>query len=132
MRNILAIAIGAFFGAVSRFFISQMSISHFPFATLFINIFGNFVLCFVAEITVEHIKISPALRHMITTGFISSFTTFSTFVLEIVKFLMKREFTIAVIYPLLSIVLGLLASILGFELARIISERQQQGEYETA
>uniref|UniRef100_A0A7C5V0M1 Fluoride-specific ion channel FluC n=1 Tax=Caldicellulosiruptor owensensis TaxID=55205 RepID=A0A7C5V0M1_9FIRM len=130
MRNILAIAIGAFFGATSRFLISQLSIGIFPFATLFINIFGSFVLCFVVEITVEHIKISPVLRHMIATGFISSFTTFSTFVFEIVELLMRGKFLVAVIYPLLSVVLGLLASISGFELAKIISERQQKEEYE--
>lgn len=132
MKNIVAIAIGAFFGAVCRFFISQLSLGSFPFTTLFINVVGSFVLCFVAEITVEHIKISTALRHMITTGFISSFTTFSTFVLEIVRFLMKGEFTAAIVYPLLSIVLGLLASIFGFELARAVSERQQKEEYEAA
>lgn len=45
---------------------------------------------------------------------------------------MKGEFTAAIVYPLLSIVLGLLASIFGFELARVILERQQKEEYEAA
>ncbi len=130
MKNIIAIAIGAFWGSILRFFICQLKITNFPFSTLFINVVGSFILGFISEIMIKHLKVSEALKHMITTGFISSFTTFSTFVLEIVRFLINGEFTIAIFYPLLSIILGLLASILGVEFAIIISEKQEKEEYE--
>lgn len=130
MKNIIAIAIGAFWGAIFRFFLLQLKTGDFPFATLFINVIGSFVLCFITEITVEHMKISESFKHMITTGFISSFTTFSAFVLEILRFLINGEFTIAIFYSLLSIILGLLASILGIEIAIHISERKKKEEYE--
>lgn len=126
MKNIVAISIGAFFGAISRYFLSQFHVLDFPVATLFINVLGSFILCFIAEITIETIKIRTTLRHMVTTGFISSFTTFSTFVFETIKLMSNGELTKALIYPILSVLLGLLASMLGIELAEDITERQKE------
>ncbi|WAM33600.1 fluoride efflux transporter CrcB [Caldicellulosiruptor morganii] len=128
MKNIAAISVGAFFGAISRYLISQLYVADFPVATLFINVLGSFVLCFVAQITIDHIKIRPSLRHMITTGFISSFTTFSTFVIEIVKLISKGEAAVAFIYPVLSILLGLFAALLGYEAAEFVATRRQKEE----
>jgi len=128
MKNIVAISVGAFFGAISRYLISQLYVADFPLATLFINVFGSFVLCFVAQISIEHIKIRPAIRHMITTGFISSFTTFSTFIIEIIKLISKGEAAKAFVYPALSILLGLFAALLGYEAAEFVAARRQKEE----
>ncbi|AZT91221.1 fluoride efflux transporter CrcB [Caldicellulosiruptor changbaiensis] len=128
MKNIAAISVGAFFGAISRYLISQLYVADFPTATLFINVLGSFALCFVAQITIDHIKIKPAVRHMITTGFISSFTTFSTFIIEIIKLISKGEAAKAFVYPVLSILLGLFAALLGYEAAEFVAARRQKEE----
>lgn len=128
MKNIIAISAGAFFGAVSRYLISRFYVTDFPVATLFINVFGSFVLCFVAQITIDHIKLKPALRHMITTGFISSFTTFSTFIIEIIKLASEGRMAKAFVYPVLSILLGLFAALLGYEAAEFVETKTQKQE----
>lgn len=130
LKNITAVAIGAFLGAIGRFYISRLNLSSLPLGTLITNVFGSFILCFIIEITMEHIKISDFLKHMVTTGFLSSFTTFSSFVFEIIRYLIKGKYSAAVIYSFLSIIFGLIASILGFESAEIISRNQRKREYD--
>lgn len=130
MKKIIGIAIGAFLGTILRFFLSQFNSEIFPISTLLINITGSFVICFFMEVTIESIRISETIKHLITTGFISSFTTFSTFVLEIIKFLINGKITFALLYPILSIILGLLSSILGYEVAKFILENKIERSYE--
>lgn len=131
MKKIIGISIGAFLGTILRFFLSQLNSGPFPISTFLINISGSFTICFFVELTVESIKISDTVKHLITTGFISSFTTFSTFVLEIIKFIINGKITFAIIYPTLSIIFGLLSSILGYKLARFILENKIERSYET-
>lgn len=130
MKNIIAISIGAFFGAVCRFVISRLNFGSFPLTTLFVNVLGSFILGLITEIILEHIKMTETLRHMIITGFISSFTTFSSFILEIIELLIRGEITIAILYPIFSILLGLLAFILGIRIVGFISVKQRKKECE--
>ncbi|MEN3011358.1 MAG: CrcB family protein [Dictyoglomus thermophilum] len=130
MKNIIAVSIGAFFGAICRFVISRLNFGPFPLTTLFVNVLGSFILGLIAEIIVEHIRMTETLRHMITTGFISSFTTFSSFILEIIELLIRGEITIAILYPISSILLGLLVFILGVRMAGVISVKQRKEEFE--
>jgi fluoride exporter len=90
----------------------------FPYATLSINVGGSFLMGFLFIETVERLTVSPALRAGILTGFIGGYTTFSTFELEIVLLVQHGAPVKALLYTLLSVVLGLAAAFGGVVIAR--------------
>ncbi|WP_114571276.1 fluoride efflux transporter CrcB [Exiguobacterium flavidum] len=108
----LAIAIGAFFGAISRFaintFVKARTKTEFPFATLFVNVTGSFALGFLAGS-----EQGGLLMLALGTGFMGSFTTFSTFKLENLQFYQKRDERLLIGYLAASYSLGILAAVLG-------------------
>lgn len=115
----LAVGIGGFLGAITRWAITEwMGRPHgFPLATLLINLTGSFVLAWFYTFTVERVRVHPALRLGIGTGFIGAFTTFSTFTVDSWQ-LWKSGLILQVAgYVSLTVVGGLFAAFLGYSLA---------------
>jgi len=112
---ILAVGIGGFFGAISRFlissFIQKLSSLLFPFGTLSVNVIGSFLIGFLA-MYFENI-ISPTQKALLITGFLGALTTFSTFSYETVLMLQNTLYYRALINIILNIVLSLSATIMG-------------------
>ncbi|AST57496.1 chromosome condensation protein [Thermoanaerobacterium thermosaccharolyticum] len=127
------IGIGGFFGAILRYIVSSyyQSILHtvFPIETFFINIFGSFLLSYISNLTLEEFKVNFNIRLAITTGFIGAFTTFSTFTKETMDLLRNGRIAVALIYVLMSILVGFIMSFIGFELgdktAKILQGREE-------
>lgn len=117
----LFIVIGAAFGALSRYYLtlklSQLLCTDFPVATFIINLSGALVIGFFATFVVEEIAIASDIQKMIGIGFLGSYTTFSTYVLETNNLLEKHQQT-AVAYWLGSAILGVLCIQLGVWLAK--------------
>lgn len=84
----------------------------FPLLTLFINILGAFLIGFISTIVLKKFM-NPHLLLLLKTGLCGGFTTFSTFALESITLHKNGNTTLAMIYIVLSIVLGLSAVILG-------------------
>jgi CrcB protein len=80
--------------------------SLFPFATLFINLVGSFLIGIVYVSGVEYAKINPVLCLGLMSGFLGGFTTFSAFSLETVRLLEKELWIPAFCYVVLSSLLG--------------------------
>ncbi|WP_042473197.1 fluoride efflux transporter CrcB [Bacillus ndiopicus] len=112
------VAIGGFFGAISRFAISNWIKQHFrtyfPLATFCINLIGSFLL----GICVGLGPIS-SLQLLAGTGFLGAFTTFSTFSVESVKLYESRGLLAAATYMCLSCVLGILLAFIGWWLMSV-------------
>lgn len=123
-RPSLAVAIGAIFGALSRFYVTEFAKLIFGknfgyYGTFFINISGCFFIAYILTLALENIRnISPELRLMTTTGFCGAYTTFSTYGLESKGFLDKGDVTIFLIYWFGSAVIGMIGVQLGVLLAR--------------
>lgn len=115
MMDVLTVMVGAFFGAVARFGIGQLvkkwTTSVFPWATLFVNVSGSFLLGYLFNAPVDY-KILLGCG----VGFLGSFTTFSTFKLEVMRFVAKDWLRFGM-YLLATYVLGLLAAYLGYHLS---------------
>ncbi len=116
------IGLGGFLGAIARYwlsgFIYQWLGTDFPYGTLVVNVLGAFLLGFFMTAVLRGVAI-PA-RNVITIGFLGAFTTFSTFSYETVVLLQQGELLRGVGNVVMSIVLGVVAVILGIILARVI------------
>lgn len=117
MMNVLLIAVGGFFGAISRFYVSKrMNQSQFklPYGTLTINLLGSF---FLGLLIGENIQ--GGFYALMGTGFLGAFTTFSTLTIESLQLLEKKERAQAGLYLLLTYLGGIAAGFLGLILGRL-------------
>jgi CrcB protein len=76
------VAAGGFVGAVARYGVAEALPAAFPWGTLAANALGSFalgVLLYEAQLAGV---LSAETRLLVGTGFLSSFTTFSTFAVE--------------------------------------------------
>lgn len=119
---------GGFIGAISRYSIGEwiQPANGFPLGTLLINLSGCFLLSwFLTFYTVrKHFRAEFTL--FIGTGFIGSFTTFSTFSVETILLFQNGLAVYGVIYILVSIIFGILLAYLGLKLAYINEEKGER------
>src|SRR6476659_9467444 len=117
MNNLLLIAFGGALGSVSRYgcqrWIYQIYPHPFPFGTFAVNIVGSLLIGVFYGLSEKGDLLSPDWRLFLTTGFCGGFTTFSTFSFETISLLKEGNYSYALGYVLLSVVLGLLAVWLG-------------------
>ena len=113
LSTLLAIGIGGFFGAISRFLIAswmqKLTGSFFPIGTLTVNVLGSFVIGFLYLYFEQ--SINPLYKAMLVTGFLGALTTFSTFSLETVLMLQDGLFVKALINILANVTLTIFATI---------------------
>jgi len=125
----LAIAIGAIFGALSRFYITEGAKAIFGkdssfYGTFFINVSGCLLIAYILTLAIENIRIiSPELRLMTTTGFCGAYTTFSSYGLETNNLLTKGNITTMLIYWVGSAIAGMIGIQLGVFLASFTSQK---------
>ena len=124
MQTILVIAVGGALGALSRYglgvWISNKWSQEFPLHTFLINITGAFLLGFLHILFLERLNVSPLWRLGIGVGFLGAFTTFSTFGFEVISLLEGGSFLTALLYILLSLIVGFSGVALGVWLARLL------------
>jgi CrcB protein len=120
-KNLFALIIGGFIGAVLRFEIGEWMpypTDGFPWYTLLINWAGCLFLGWFLTITLSKIRIQPEIRLGLGTGMTGSFTTFSTFSIQSVHLITSGHSVIASLYIVFSVVGGVGLSIAGVALAR--------------
>ena len=114
--NVVYIAIFGALGSLARYGVGIWAKNLFgvlfPWGTLLVNIVGSFILGFVTTLALEN-RVSESTRLAIAIGFCGAFTTFSTFELELMNTILEGKISIAFLYILASVLLGLLAMFLG-------------------
>ncbi len=107
LTTIIAVGIGGFFGAISRFliasYIQKLTSLFFPVGTLAVNVVGSFLIGFL-YLYFEH-TISPLSKAVLVTGFLGALTTFSTFSLETFLLLQDGLYLKALLNILLNVTL---------------------------
>ncbi|MCP8966978.1 fluoride efflux transporter FluC [Ectobacillus ponti] len=98
----------------------------FPAATFSANMLGSFLLAFLTSWLFRSGRLSPQLVAGIGTGFIGSFTTFSTFSMEMVRLLESGEAGNAAAYGLGSAAGGLLLAYAGWQTGEVLAARRQR------
>jgi CrcB protein len=118
MLKIFIIGIGGSIGAILRYLISGY-VQHltksvgFPYGTLFVNVFGCFIIGILFHLSDAHGVFSSQSRSLIFIGILGSFTTFSTFGNETMNLFHESENLLAYANIVVHIVLGLGAVWLG-------------------
>jgi len=124
VRGAIAISFGAIAGALSRYYLTLLFKSWldspFPYGTFFINLTGCVGIGFCSVVLGDRFPtLSPDLRLLLITGFLGSYTTFSTYGLESLSlFLQSRSWT-ALTYWIGSILLAIPCVYGGMMLAKI-------------
>lgn len=122
MQAYLAVAIGGTLGCWARYLLTNLVQAllgrDFPYATLSINVLGSFLMGFLFVATLDRLIVSPYMRLGVLTGFLGGFTTFSTFAMETLLLAEDGEAGKAILYVLLSLVLGIGGAIGGAYMAR--------------
>lgn len=122
MQIVLLIAVAGALGALSRYGISLAAARWlgpgFPFGTLLVNVIGCLLLGVLAQRGLSHPSLSKPLQLAIGTGFLGSFTTFSTFGVETVTLLQDGAWGPALANVGLNVLVGLGCAALGMALGR--------------
>lgn len=117
------VSVGGAAGALARYWLSgwvnTAYAGFFPLGTLVVNVLGSLLLGFGMQ-AMEAFPVSAAMRTLLGIGFLGAFTTFSTFSYETVTLVRDGDWTRAVLYTVLSLVLGLLAVLIGIGAASIL------------
>jgi fluoride exporter len=125
IRNPIAVSIGAIAGSLSRYYLSiwiaQRLGTSFPYATLIINLTGSLAMGIFTTLVLERtLLLSPDICLLIATGFLGSYTTFSSYELDTMNLIQASGFNKAIIYWLGSAVMGFICLYLGIVTARLI------------
>ena len=129
MKKYLYIGSFGFLGAIVRFLIKNANITDlnkvFPVNTLLINVTGSFLLAFVMALTLEVVQVKEELKLGITTGFIGTYTTFSSYCKDAVSLITKGNYFLSIAYVLLSVILSFAAIYIAVTLANRLTKRME-------
>jgi fluoride exporter len=124
LRNYLYVFVGGGLGASARYWISGLIPrwvdSGFPYANLFINVSGSFLIGLLMTAMEDRFLVSPSLRIFLTIGILGGYTTFSSFSYEAVALLNNGELLRASAFIFLSIGLCLVGTFLGAALGKLV------------
>jgi CrcB protein len=110
------VGLGGMFGAVFRYLttlVTQGVSMTFPYGTLISNLLGCFVIGIVATLAVGSTLLSTEARLFLMTGICGGYTTLSSLVYELAKFVEDGEFLHASVYFAATFVGAVMAFYLG-------------------
>jgi CrcB protein len=116
-KNFLLVGFGGALGSMLRYGLGiLLGVRSFPITTLFINIIGSFVIGIIIGLSLESESFNLNWKPLLATGLCGGFTTFSAFSIENIQLIQQGKFLLSGAYILLSIILGITAAWLGYEL----------------
>jgi CrcB protein len=123
MTKYLLVLFGGGLGSILRFwvggYISGKMGTRFPFGTFFINCTASFLVGLIVTLLAEKTHWNPNLRYLIPIGFLGGYSTFSSFEYETFRVAQDGELRIALLYVVLSVVVGFFAVWLGAIVGRL-------------
>ena len=121
MEKYIAVAIGGAVGALCRMALGEWvmtKVSSFPYGTVVVNLIGCLIIGLVLGLYMQKPDLSQLARFFLVVGGLGAFTTFSTFAYETGAMMEKGQTGLALLYVILSAILGVLAVFCGQLLVR--------------
>lgn len=123
VKVLIAIFFGGGMGSVMRYCIQLLLHEkivpyNFPWATFTVNIIGCLLIGLFYALSAKF-NWSSEIRLLLTVGLCGGFTTFSTFSNDIFELCKQGEIIMAAVYIFMSIILGVLAVIGGYTIAKL-------------
>lgn len=116
------VCVGSALGGGARYLVSlwmaRLLGQSFAYGTLTVNAVGSFLIGALMYTSVEGSAISPTVRLALATGVLGGFTTYSTFSYETLRYLQQGAWSTALANVLVTLLGCLLATFLGWTLAR--------------
>ena len=128
-RAWLAVAVGGLAGTELRYGLGLAfpdTPGEVPWATLWINAGGSFVLAALTTLWMARPRTAFWLRAGLGPGLLGSFTTFSAVALSLDQSVRAGNYPIAIAYLFLSLLLGLGAAGLGWRTGRLVRTADAQ------
>ena len=123
--TLVLIAVGGAAGAVSRYLIQgwveELTGGRFPWGTFVVNISGSFFLGVVFALAIDRAILAPEIRVPLMIGFISSYTTFSTLMLESWRLIEEGDMVFMLANIIGSVLVGMVAVVAGLALGRVLA-----------
>lgn len=123
--NFLIVFLGAGIGGAARYASGLLlmriaTLTMFPVATFTVNIIGSLLMGLFIGFFAMRNGVPDGWKLFLTTGIMGGFTTFSAFSLETVLLIERGDFTIAMLYVLSSVIIGVTALLAGLYLIRLL------------
>lgn len=119
----LAVGAAGMIGALVRYVVGLVVpaawLGGVPLGTLLVNWTGSFLLSWLTVVFTRRPAWPPWLKTAVTTGFVGSYTTFSTLSVECVELLEHRQWGTAAVYIAASLFGGLFAAWAGCAAAHL-------------
>jgi len=123
------VALGGAVGSVARYWLNGVISTRygetFPLGTIVVNVSGSFVIGVLGALTLPEGRLNAETRTLTTQllmiGVCGGFTTFSSFSLQTLNLVREREWLYAGGNVLLSVILCLVATWLGYLLGSVIN-----------
>jgi fluoride exporter len=116
MRLLLLVGIGSFIGGVCRYllstFVQAKTPAGFPYGTLMVNLLGCLLIGILFGLF-EKTEVGAETRLLLVTGVLGGFTTFSAFSGETYHLIRDGHFSMALIYVLISMLVGVCLTFAG-------------------
>jgi len=122
VRTVAAISLGAIAGALSRYYFG-LAMNHLlgielPYSTFVINVTGCFAMGVLATLSLgQVIGMHPDIRLLLLTGFLGSYTTFSSYELDSAHLLQQERLGTDLFYWVGSVTLGFMSLQFGVSFA---------------
>ena len=122
MQLVALAALGGAIGSAARYLVGLAFAarfgSHYPWATLMVNVAGSFLMGLVVETVARRFGASDPMRVFLATGILGGFTTFSAFAYDFSVLTARNGELSGVIYVAASVTASILALYAGLALAR--------------
>lgn len=121
---VLAVGVGAAFGAWLRWWLGMLLNPVFPtmpLGTLAANLLGGYLVGLAIAYFAQNASLPPEARLFVITGFLGGLTTFSTFSAEIVTLIAREQFAWALMSASAHLFGSLSMTALGIWSFRLIS-----------
>ncbi len=117
-EELTAVILGGALGSLLRFlfsrFINDLLPKNYPWGIWVVNIVGCLVMGVIAALFLHKYLNSAFLRTFIMIGLLGGFTTFSSFSLDSLTLIQSGQFVTASLYILSTVILSIVATVIGF------------------